>query len=102
MLHRQTSFGCNTCDRESVDSVSRSIKRGSDADMQSILNRLMSCIGLSGSADTALVHDMDSDLETLLEAPRSSAPEGGVYFVSSVSPVLKNLGGSKLGREDAC
>ncbi len=83
----------------------RSIKRGANADMQAALKQLLACIGLSGSADRALVHDMDDDLEALLEVPRSTSQTsgtGGAYFVSTVSTVLQNLGSSKLDREDAC
>lgn len=94
--------GCNACDRESVDSAPRSIKRGANADMQAALKQLLACIGLSDSTDTAMMHDMDNDLEALLEAPRSTPVTGGAYFVSTVSTVLQNLGSSKLDREDAC
>ena len=91
--------GCSN--RESEDSPSRSIKRRTNADMQAVLKQLLSCIGLSGSAATALAHEQDSDLEALLEAP-GRAPQRGPYFMSSVVTVLHNLDAPKLGREDAC
>ena len=91
--------GCSN--RESEDSRSRSIKRRANADMQAVLKQLLSCIGLSGSADTALLHDMDSDLEALLEAP-SLAPQRRPYFMSSVVTVLHCLDAPKLNSEDAC
>ncbi len=78
------------------------IKRRANADMQAALKRLLACIGLSGSADSALTHDMDDDLEALLEAPRSTPVTGGAYFVSTVGTVLQNLHSSKLDREDTC
>jgi hypothetical protein len=63
----------------------------------------MSCIGLSTSADTALYHDIDSDLEALLEDPPKSAPPENPYFVSSVSRTLQSLHVEPSSKaEDAC
>lgn len=83
--------------------VSRSIKRPPNARMQAFLKQLMSCIGLSTSADTKLYHDIDSDLEALLEDPRKCVPPESPYFDSSVSTTLKSLHVEPTSKaEDAC
>jgi hypothetical protein len=71
--------------------------------MQAVLKQLMSCIGLSTSADTALYHDIDCDLEALLEDPHKSAPPERPYFDSSVSRTLQSLHVEPTSKaEDAC
>jgi hypothetical protein len=83
--------------------VSRSIKRPPNARMQAFLKQLMSCIGLSKSAETALYHDIDSDLEALLEDPRKCVPPERSYCDSSVSTTLKSLHVEPTSKaEDAC
>ena len=86
-----------------MDSLCFSIKRQTTTHMQAILKQLMSCIGLSTSADTALQHDLDSDLEALLGECHSSPQPESPYFVSSVSTVLQNLPAHSLSKtEDLC
>ena len=72
--------------------------------MQAVFKQLMSCIGLSTSVDTSLYHDIDSDLEALLEDPRKSTPpEPLLYFDSSVSRTLQSLHVEPTSKaEDAC
>jgi len=68
--------------------------------MQAVLERLLVCVGMSRRAETALLYEMDSDVEALLKEPPASAPQGSGYFVSYVSRVFHSMD-PKLKREDA-